>query len=293
MTLAPGFHPGVSHEDYHADPAPISLSASIAHTLVSKSPAHAYHAHPRLGAGERKAATREMDRGSLIGMLLLGTGPTIVPVDADDWRTKAAKEVRDAAREKGWLAVLKGDLDEAVALAQRLKDKLRVRGVEFTGQSEVTVVWNDDGVLCRGRLDHWREDIATIFDVKFYASAQPEAFSRAMVTNGLDIQRAAYVRAVEYLRPDLAGRVKFVDIVIESSAPHPITLIECAGSMRELGERRWKRARDLWAQCMETGAWGEYATGTAFAEAPPWALADDMGKQMAAMPEGGSPGVTF
>jgi len=275
-----GFYPGVSHEAYHADCAPISLSASIAHKLVSQSPLHAWHAHPRLGGAEREPPTREMDEGALVHALMLGAGPEIVPVDADDWRTKAAKEAREAARDAGKLPVLAAKLETARKLSEQLLARLADRGVVFSGMSELTAVWREGDTKCRGRLDHWREDIATIYDLKFYSSAQPEAFARQMIAHGLDIQRAAYVSAAEKIRPDLAGRVRFLNVVIESSEPHPITLVEARGSMREMGERKWRRAVELWERCLSSGKWPAYADDIVPVEAPAWAIAADMEKQL-------------
>src|SRR5690606_29585641 len=99
-------------DTYYADPCPEpSLSQSIAHVLLAKSPLHAWLQHPRLG-GKARAATKAMDEGSLVHALLLGQDDQIVEVDADSWRTNAAKEQRDAARAEGKIPVLAGELDD-------------------------------------------------------------------------------------------------------------------------------------------------------------------------------------
>ena len=60
--------------DYYRDPCAVpSLSQSIAHTLVTQSPLHAWSEHPRLG-NQRKPASKAMDVGSLIHKLVLGKG---------------------------------------------------------------------------------------------------------------------------------------------------------------------------------------------------------------------------
>ena len=80
MKLGVGWHNDVPHEVYHGDgfirPA---LSASIAKVLLSRSPQHAYLAHPALGCQvveqEVNEAKREtLDRGAIIHSLLLGNG---------------------------------------------------------------------------------------------------------------------------------------------------------------------------------------------------------------------------
>ncbi len=44
------------------------------------------------------------------------------------------------------------------------------------------------------------------------------------------------------------------------------------GSMRELGERRWNRAKPAWAQCVKVNRWPGYVTEPIAVEAPAWAM---------------------
>jgi hypothetical protein len=86
-----------SKEQYHADPTEVpSLSYSVAKILLTESPMHAYYYHPRLG-GHVREQTKAMGKGQVIHKLLLGIGADIVVVRADNFRTKAAQELRDAA----------------------------------------------------------------------------------------------------------------------------------------------------------------------------------------------------
>ncbi len=79
----------VTEAAYHADPCDRpSLSHSIAHTLVSESPRHAWIEHPRLGGNRERVSTRAMDDGAILHRLLLGEGAGFEMVMADDWRTK-------------------------------------------------------------------------------------------------------------------------------------------------------------------------------------------------------------
>src|SRR5687767_12481495 len=102
MALTVGLHYNISPETYFSDPAETpSLSASIAHTLVSKSPIHAWMQHPRLG-GRGKKPTRAMDLGSVVHALLLGAGKEYCVIRApdgepeyEDFKKKAAREARD------------------------------------------------------------------------------------------------------------------------------------------------------------------------------------------------------
>src|SRR3954468_18503432 len=70
------------------------LSPSIANILLTRSPLHAWGAHRLLGQLEREATDAQRN-GSLIDALLLGREDTIVEVPYNDFRTAAAKELRD------------------------------------------------------------------------------------------------------------------------------------------------------------------------------------------------------
>jgi hypothetical protein len=141
------------------------------------------------------------------------------------------------------------------------------------GRSEVTAIWSEDAmpapVTCRARLDHL--DGRTIYDLKIVESAHPDAIRRHMMTFGSAIQATAYTRAVEHLRPELAGRVRFVFLFceVETGIVTPAIL---GGSMRELGARQWDRAVATWARCTATNTWPSYTDRPVVVEAPSWAI---------------------
>lgn len=279
--IGPGLH-ALDESEYFADPcdAP-SLSASIARTLLDRSPLHAYHEHPRLG-GNRRAPTKEMDRGSLVHKLVLGAGAELVIVDAKDWRTKLAQEERDAARDDGKIPVLIGAHDDAVAAAFEITKRLGDLGVELAGSSEVSLVWEDASatgkVWARGRLDHLEG--ATISDLKTCRSAHPRACAKHVIDYGYDIQRAAYVRGLERVRPDLAGRVDFRFLFVEPEPPYAVVVARLDGVLRERGERRWEQAIARWALCLRRGSWPAYADEPVILESPGWLLAEMRNDEM-------------
>src|SRR3990167_3196210 len=86
--------------EYIRDPAPEpSLSASVAHLLLTRSARHAWLAHPRLNPAWAPEATEQTDLGTLEHALLLEQDDSrLVVVEADDWRAKAARLARDEAR---------------------------------------------------------------------------------------------------------------------------------------------------------------------------------------------------
>lgn len=269
----------LSADEYFADPcAAPSLSASIAHVLDSESPLHAWSRHPRLGAVARKP-TKTFDRGSLAHALLLGTGKDVEIIKADDFKTKAAQTARDAARVEGKIPVLFADYEEALLTAEKLRKKFADLDIVLDGESEVTALWTEKArngceVQCRGMIDHLK--LPTIYDLKSIRSAKPEMCRKHAEAYGYDIQRAAYVSAVERIKPELEGRVEFVFVFFELEPPFAVTPIRMSGAFRQLGTRAWKRSVDSWERCLRTNRWPAYVDGIVSLEPSPWTLARDM-----------------
>lgn len=272
----------MSAVEYHADPCDTpSLSASIAHVLDSQSPMHAYTMHPRLG-GVARPPTKAFDLGSLSHALLLGNGKDIAIIDAPDYRTKAAQAARDQARDDGKVPVLVTAHEEAVEVTDTLRQRFADLGLVLNGKSEVAAFWTEntyDGtpVQCRGMMDHLKAPV--VYDLKSCRSAHLDSCRKHVDAYGYDIQRAAYVSAMETLHPEFAGRIDFVFIFYELSPPFAVTPVRLSGAFRDLGRRRWKRAVNTWAQCLGANRWPAYVDSITELEPPKWAMSNDMERQ--------------
>jgi hypothetical protein len=269
--------------EYHADPCPRpSFSHSVAKALLSQSPYHAWLRHPKLG-GVAEAPTREMDRGTILHAMVLGTKVPVVVIDADNYRTKAAQEKRDSAHAAGLVPVLSREYDGLVGLADATTAALREQGVELSGISERAILWEEETaagpVLCRGMIDHLilTADSGAILDLKFGESADPKKLGRKCIDLGYDVQFAAYTSALQKLRPDLAGRGRwlwlFVEELPEGSPKRVIvTVAQPGGMLREHGQARWRRACETWGRCLAENDWPGYAREVVRLEAPEWAM---------------------
>lgn len=260
--------------------APPALSQSIATTLLTKSPLHAYSEHPRLG-GVPREATDATDAGTVIHKLLLGRGQELVIIKAKDFRTKLAQEQRDEAIAERCVPILEHKFAELAATAEILRGKLSAHGIDFTGDSEVPVEWYEDGaegpVRCRCMLDHVKLDLGVIFDLKKARSAHPSACSRNAISYGYDIQHAAYCSALAKLRPQLAGRIDMRFVFVELDAPFDVWPARPDGALREHGRMRWERAVLMWERCLLTDEWPGYAARGDVLEAPAWAISQELG----------------
>ncbi|HLF12075.1 MAG TPA: hypothetical protein VJA26_12750 [Gammaproteobacteria bacterium] len=259
-----------SEAEYFADPCSVpSLSQSIAHTLITRSPLHAWAEHPRLGnvvKRSEKEPTKAQIRGTVLHALLLGKGFESVRVFSyDDYRTNVAKAAKAAAIADGCTPILQPDFEEAQVAADAIRMRLAEQGCVLEGgQAEVAIEWyeegNDGPLLCRGRLDYLivGENFAEIIDPKKIESADELACMRHADDYGHHIQGAAYVSAVEKLYPHLAGRVKFTFAFMEYDPPFAAVPRERDGLSRWVGEQQWNRAVKVWQQCMNSGEWPSY-----------------------------------
>jgi hypothetical protein len=268
---------------YHADPCAIpSLSSHCAATIVTKSPLHAWHEHPRLGGAKRTLTTTALRGGSLAHELLLRTAgevdESIVVIEADNFRTKAAQAERDEAIEADKLPVLAREFDKATIACGHILARFIEYGIHLSGLSEVAAFWQEvasDGALvqCRALMDHVIVGEGLIYDLKSCRSAHPRAIQKAVESYSYHIQSTAYTRALEQIEPRLAGRVTYRWLFVELTEPYVVVPAEPAGSMRALGKACWTQALDTWAACSASGQWPAYSSGEVLRiEASPWAL---------------------
>ena len=260
-----GIFPDIPVSRYHLDPCEtISLSASIAAKLILECPIIAWAAHPKLG-NERGEPTRAMQFGTVVHHKFSGVETEIEIVYANDYKTKAAQQARDAALAGGKTPILEHELVDAQAVAESARKACNDAGLSLSGDWERVIMWDDDGVQCRGLLDHI--DLTArpyILDLKTCSNANPKQLGKKIVDEGYDIQAAAYLSAVAKIRPDLAGRIPFFFCFIETSGKYLSSIVQPDESMLHLGRMRWKQAKRMWGHYLaEYGMkpWPGYARG--------------------------------
>lgn len=269
----PGVYPDVTAEEYHADPVPGgSLSSTGARKLLPPSCPALFH-HEQQHGREPKA---HFDLGHAAHRLVLGDGPTLVPLDFADWRTKAARAERDAVRADGSVPLLADDYAQVQAMAAALRDhpfasRLFTPG---TGRPEQTLVWRDQptGVMCRARLDWLRakgRGRLVVPDYKTTRSAEPTAIQRAVHEYGYHQQAAWYLSGVHAL--GLADDAVFVFAFQEKTAPYLVTVVELDAMALRIGAARNRRALDIYRECTASGRWPGYRDDVAHLSLPPWA----------------------
>jgi hypothetical protein len=268
-------------EQYHADPAPTaSLSSSIAKILLDQTPQHAWMAHPRLNLQYEKREAPAFDLGSAAHMLLLeGREDRIVRVQADDWRTKAAKEERDNARANGQFPVLErqfGDMQNMVTVAKAYMDSTELcdifRNAIADETTEQTVLWQERNLWYRCRPDLMSADGKIVLDYKSTASAQPDFVARQIARMGYDTQACFYKRGIKAVT-DIDPA--FVFLFQEVEEPYACSLIGMSNAYIELGASKVNRAVNIWEKCVVENNFPGYSNKIMYAEPKDWDLTQE------------------
>ncbi len=266
-------------DEYHGDEGHDlgpTLSASMINLLLAKSPRHAWHAHPRLNPAWQRRDDAKFDIGSAVHDVFLEGRQKVDIVDAKDWRKDEAKAAREAIRAAGRIPLLQGQWEQVLEMIEAIHAQLRDRSDEralFTGgKAEQAIVWDEDGVACRARLDYLDDAHLLISDLKTTkASAAPDAWSRTGWAIGVDVQACFYMRAVSALHPERFVPPAFRYCVVECEPPYAMSVFDLAPSAIELGNAKIDRALEVWSRCLRSGSWPAYDRRVASIEAPGWA----------------------
>lgn len=255
---APGIY-AMPLTDYVADPCPTpSLNASAAHALLTSTPKHAWLGHPRLGHAERDGSSRA-DLGTVAhGLLLENDESRVVVIQADDWRTKAAKELRDEAWAAGKVPILEKDMATVRRMVEAADHVLMGSALceDWMGAiPEQTLLCEHGGVWLRSRPDKLSRDGRVYFDYKTSASAHPAAFAKAAINQGYDLQAAIGRRAVHALH-GVTPTVIFV--VQEIEPPFFVSLVSLSNQFLEIADMRLSWAIDKWRHCLTHNHWPGY-----------------------------------
>ena len=241
--------------------------------LITNTPAHAFQNHPRLNKNYRAKNDSKYDIGSLAHSIFLEGKDKSVLIDADDWRTKAAKEARDRARAEGKIPMLTRDSGKvnAMVLAARqalAESELGITNLQKDGRSEVSYFWKEGGVWCRTRLDWISNDSEIVIDYKTTGtSANPAYFGRNIAQFGYDIQDGLYRRSVTATD---GKDPKFFFLVQEDEPPFMCSLISLSPQFREIGWQKASAGIEMWRRCLTTGEWPGYPNRVCYIEPPPW-----------------------
>jgi len=278
MLDTPGLY-AIPLSDYLADPCvEPSLSASIAHTLITQSPLHAFVQHPRLNPGAEREESSKANIGTIAhGLLLEGDESRVMVIEADDWRTKAAQAQRDAAYLAGMVPVLAkqmGPIRKMVEVARSAIRNSELAEAWKDGKPEQTMVWKEGEIWLRSRPDWLTNGHDLIIDYKTSAgSAEPSAWIRTALGMGNDLQAALGLRGLKTLFH--AKHPQFVFAVQEQEAPYSMSFIGLDPVFLDMAEHKIERAIRQWTDCMLTNTWPSYPSRICWMSPPAWAYTEE------------------
>lgn len=257
-----GFHAEFPEDDYHAHAG--SLSQSGAKVLL-RSPAEFRYAQ------ENPRTSDAFDLGHAAHKLVLGVGPVIHVVDAEDWKTKAARDERDEAREVGEIPLLAKDNQRVLDMADALSSHALAMSLFESGDPEVSAFAVDEptGVLRRCRYDWLTDDLAV--DYKTSISADPREFGRSAARFGYHQQHAWYLDVASDLGRDLRS---FLFVVQCKEPPYLVSVVELVADAVEVGRARNRAALERYRDCTESGLWPGYPQNVTPVDIPRWAYYD-------------------
>lgn len=270
MITEPGVY-DMPAEEYHADPVEGgSLSSTGARLLLEMAPARWRYEqkHPT-------PPTVPMILGTAVHSLVLGSGPLVERIDAEDWRTKQAKAQKAEATAAGNVPLLRDDYDRACAMATAVLQH-PVAGKLFVparGKPEQALIWFDAefGIWRRSMVDHLPHPDRPPFlaDLKTTASASPRALSKTVAQHGYHQQAAFYLDGYEALFPGTSP--SFLFVFVESAPPHLVSVVALDEDALYVGAERNRRAMEIYRDCTAVDIWPGHSTEIRYLSLPGWA----------------------
>lgn len=238
-------------DEYHAHPA---LSVSAAKKLLPPS-CPAKFRHEQLNGQPHR---REFDFGHAAHLVVLGSGPELHVVDAENYLTKKAKTERDEAYARGAVPLLPDEFDTVQNMATALRrHPLTAELFAEGGLAEQSLFWTDPDteVACRARLD-WLSH--RVVDYKTCTDVEPGQIARTVDKFGYHMQAAFYLDAAVHL--DLIGPdAEFLFVFQDKNPPHLVTVVDLQPEDLQIGRERNRLAREIYRDCVEANVWPAYS----------------------------------
>lgn len=286
--MKPGIHYGIPMADYLALPA---VSGGLICTAAFDCMAQA-RAESWLNPARENDATDATDIGQVCHALLLeGHTDRLVVIDPaeypakngnvpEGWTNPAIRAARDMAREEGKWPVLKARADDILAmnhagqtyLAECKEAAVQRAFAKYGGDSEVTVIWEEDGVLCKARPDRLSKGGSLHTNYKTSpGSVHPDLWGRQQLVNGRQYVSAAWYN--RGLRATGAPDPATIFLVQQTKAPYLCCMIGVLPDLLAMGDATCDKGLALWREALRTGEFEGYPGVVTYPEAPGWMLA--------------------
>lgn len=241
--------------DYHSHPA-LSRSAVV----CFRESRRLYHGRHVLRLPEAQVEpTPAMNLGTLTHAELLEPGSLegkySVLTEWPDFKTKAAREWRDAETTRGQIVVKPGEVAAMLAMVRSAVAMLKTIGVRES-IVEQPIFWTDDetGLKCRCKPDLLVDttNFVCVPDIKTTADASPSAFAKQVANMSLWLQDIHYTEGV---RKQYGKPVQFMFLVVEKSYPYRAGLYQLHDTRQ--AEAEYYDTLAAIKACQESGDYSE------------------------------------
>ena len=249
----------IPFEDYMSDPVPGgSLSNSEAKHLMKPKGCPARF---RWEKDHKRPTKKEFELGTAAHALILGTGPALHEIDAENMRTNKAKQEAEDARADGMIPLLPHEYRMVLDMEKALRSH-PVASVLLSperGDVEQSLFWRDPatGVMRRGRLDHLAHPTYSrtiLVDYKSCVSADEESCSKALWNFGYAGQAATYTDGAIALGRASADAAYMI-VFQEKTAPYLVHVFEVDAMAMEIARTLNREALETYADCVAKDRW--------------------------------------
>ncbi|WGH87070.1 PD-(D/E)XK nuclease-like domain-containing protein [Auritidibacter ignavus] len=258
--------------------------------IIHNLPAEEYFANPAFGSTsirylsdpeislqevkhllEHDEHKKEYDVGTLAHALILegSMDHLIVEVDANDYRTKAAREARDAAYAANKIPVNNAEwatmMEPIHGMQAAVYHHDIARDLLTDHAPEVSLFWEQSGVPMKARIDALHEGRKLAVDLKTVRSARPNDFKRQISDLAYYVQASHYLNGLETVTGD---KYDWLFVAVEKSEPHVVSVHRMSPDALTEGSIRIGHAIDRYKAAQERGWTGYEAIFTQ--ELTPW-----------------------
>lgn len=276
MITAPSLY-NIPIDSYHHDPnlcdGP-SISASGLKQIV-ECPAKYWAFSPYNPRRFEKKETKALDLGRAAHALVLGEpefAKHFIISPHDEFRTKEAREWRDASLDMGLTVLKASDFDVVQAMAKAQRASPVVMQAFEGGKPEQSLIWRDDetGVWLKARPDWLPDNPATAFvvDYKTALTIEPRKLSIDAFKYGYHIQAAMQMDGVRQIF-GVSG-LGIAHVVQEKDPPWLPDLRMFSPEALDYGRLLYRSGLRTFAKCLNAGKWPAYTECPQYFETPTW-----------------------
>jgi len=158
-------------------------------------------------------------------------------------------------------------LAQEIALTVR-RDPIAMKYLS-TGDPEVTMEWEIEGRLAKGRAD-WLTSIEgkpTLVGLKTTRDCRPMIFGNQCAKLGYALQWSFYHDAFNTIT---GKRPQMIEVVVETDAPHAVAVYIIPEDIIDYGREEYQTLLRLLAQCEQSGEWPGPCLKEEYLTLPSW-----------------------